>query len=274
MPECCFAFEGEWDSSNAQALMQYTHDKGYQVWGFEYGNEMAGFGGVQIRLDPDMYVRGMCEMKRLIDNIWSDVELDQRPRIIAPDSAMDPEWFTSMLKISQDSGCLPHVVTWHQYLLGAGVDPDVGDRCMNPTVLDRQLEEAGISQSVVHDKENARFMDWMPELWMGETGGAYNSGRHMVTDAFHGSFWYLDRLVYSSFVCVKQVIFSQTDNNISNLLHVYTDTGITSIPIPSIIVWPFWPSRGIKRFVGKHSLEVITDFSIQPHLFPIRIIMH
>jgi len=194
MPECCFAFEGEWDSSNAQALMQYTHDKGYQVWGFEYGNEMAGFGGVQIRLDPDMYVRGMCEMKRLIDTIWSDVEPDQRPRIIAPDSAMDPKWFTSMLKKSQDSECLPHVVTWHQYLLGAGVDPDVGDRCMNPTVLDRQLEEAGISQSVVHDEENAGSMDWMPELWMGETGGAYNSGRHMVTDAFHGSFWYLDSM--------------------------------------------------------------------------------
>eukprot|EP00978_Attheya_sp_CCMP212_P040914 scaffold228404_cov55-Attheya_sp.AAC.1 len=204
MPECCVAFEGEWDSSNAQALMHYTHDKGYQVWGFEYGNEMAGFGGVQIRLDPDMYVRGMCEMKRLIDNIWSDVEPEQRPRIIAPDSAMDPEWFRSMLKKSQDSGCLPHVVTWHQYLLGAGVDPDVGDRCMNPTVLDRQLEEAGISQSVVHDEENARAMDRMPELWMGETGGAYNSGRHMVTDAFHGSFWYLDR---------------------SNLLRIYTDTG-------------------------------------------------
>ena len=32
------------------------------------------------------------------------------------------------------------------------------------------------------------------QVWIGESGGAYNSGRAGVTDAFASSFWYLDEL--------------------------------------------------------------------------------
>ncbi|KAK1548836.1 hypothetical protein Q3G72_017876 [Acer saccharum] len=34
--------------------------------------------------------------------------------------------------------------------------------------------------------------------WVGESGGAYNSGHHLVTDAFVYSFWYLDQLGMAS----------------------------------------------------------------------------
>ena len=32
------------------------------------------------------------------------------------------------------------------------------------------------------------------QIWMGKTGGAYNSGHPGVTDAFMSGFWYLDNL--------------------------------------------------------------------------------
>ena len=31
------------------------------------------------------------------------------------------------------------------------------------------------------------------EVWMGETGGAYNSGRNTVTNRFMSAFWYLGK---------------------------------------------------------------------------------
>jgi len=31
-------------------------------------------------------------------------------------------------------------------------------------------------------------------IWMGETGGAYNSGRNTVTNRFMSAFWYVDWL--------------------------------------------------------------------------------
>lgn len=37
--------------------------------------------------------------------------------------------------------------------------------------------------------------------WVGEAGGAYNSGRHLVTDAFVFSFWYADELSGVSGFC-------------------------------------------------------------------------
>jgi hypothetical protein len=52
----------------------------------------------------------------------------------------------------------------------------------DPTWLDKQ---------VVKGDEIQQTMSQYPgiEVWMGEAGGAYNSGRHTVTDAFHSSFW-------------------------------------------------------------------------------------
>ncbi|XLU50045.1 hypothetical protein S245_044859, partial [Arachis hypogaea] len=36
------------------------------------------------------------------------------------------------------------------------------------------------------------------KAWVGEAGGAYNNGHHLVSDAFVYSFWYLDQLGMST----------------------------------------------------------------------------
>ena len=40
--------------------------------------------------------------------------------------------------------------------------------------------------------DNVPEGETQPEIWMGEAGGAYNSGRPGVTDSFTSSFWFLD----------------------------------------------------------------------------------
>jgi len=42
-------------------------------------------------------------------------------------------------------------------------------------------------------------------LWMGETGGASNSGRNTVTNRFMSAFWYLDWLGKGSHSCYSNL---------------------------------------------------------------------
>lgn len=179
----------EWDSSNAEAFLRYTKVNGHSVWGYEFGNELAGKRGIQMRLSVDEYVAGFCQLKSVIDRLWGTVNVNTRPRLLAPDSGFLPDWYTEFLTKSHAAGCAPDVVNWHQYILGAGVDPSVDERSLNPDLLDTQKWHGD------HVKNTIRSIDGIqPEIWMGEAGGAYNSGRPGVTDTFHSSFWFLDSL--------------------------------------------------------------------------------
>ena len=100
------------------------------------------------------------------------------------------DWYAEFLQRTREAGCAPDVVSYHQYLLGAGVDPQVGRKALDPAWLDRQKAHATTVADVVRDAT----VEPRPELWMSEAGGAYNSGAAGVTDAFHSSFWFLDGL--------------------------------------------------------------------------------
>jgi heparanase 1 len=74
------------------------------------------------------------------------------------------------------------------YFLGAGVDPKLPDKIMDPAYLDQLQHTAATVQSTVNTGAPSA------SIWMGETGGAYNSGHPGVTDAFMSGFWYLDNM--------------------------------------------------------------------------------
>lgn len=61
---------------------------------------------------------------------------------------------------------------------------------MDSKVLDGQIHLGDTIMSTVADNTPTDVQG--PEIWMGEAGGAYNSGRPGVTNAFMSSFWYLD----------------------------------------------------------------------------------
>ena len=193
---CCTNWTGSWDQENAEQLLRYTYTH-YKdnVYGFEFGNELVGPSGIEATLSVEQYVEDFCNLYKLINTIWTNNGDDDdsggsKPKLITPDTAFEAEWYGNFIKLTNEKECYPDIITWHQYLLGAGVDPKVSERAMSPNTLNKQIENGmKVNETIM---QNVNVAKNIPEIWIGEAGGAYNSGRHLVTDAFMSSFWYLD----------------------------------------------------------------------------------
>ena len=202
---CCTSWEGDWDGTAARRFLQYTRRRGLAPWGFALGNELVGSrdgkwgvdqGGIEAHLTAEQYSRDFCELSKLVQTEWPELTAadgTQRPRLIAPDGHFMSRWFADFLRLTRAHGCSPDVIAYHQYLLGAGNDEAAGSKALDPAVLDRQRSKGQEVASVVRGA-SAGAVRTPPEVWMGEAGGAYNSGAPGVTDRFHSSFWYLDSL--------------------------------------------------------------------------------
>ena len=66
---------------------------------------------------------------------------------------------------------------------GAGVDSHLIEKILNPSYLDGEAKTFNNLQSILKSSATPAV------AWVGESGGAYNSGRNLVTNAFVFSFW-------------------------------------------------------------------------------------
>ncbi|OIW15133.1 hypothetical protein TanjilG_14132 [Lupinus angustifolius] len=73
-----------------------------------------------------------------------------------------------------------------------GVDEHLVEKILNPLYLDGEAHTFADLKNVLANSGTSATS------WVGESGGAYNSGRHLVSDAFVCSFWYLDQLGMSA----------------------------------------------------------------------------
>lgn len=170
---------GKWDSTNAESFMQYTVKKNYKIQGWEFGNELSGTG-VGVRVAADQYSADTNSLINLVQDIYKGEEF--QPQIIAPGGFFDANWFKEFV------GKTPklNAVTHHIYNLGAGVDQRLVERILDPSFLDGIADTFKQLQSIVKNSQAS--------AWVGESGGAYNSGHDLVSNAFVYSFWYLDQL--------------------------------------------------------------------------------
>ncbi|KAL7239640.1 hypothetical protein ACSBR2_005520 [Camellia fascicularis] len=171
-----------WDSTNAESLMRYTVKKGYPIHGWELGNELSG-NGVGVRVAADQYASDMISLQNLVQDIYKSIE--SKPLILAPGGFFDAKWFTAFLDKTTKS---LDVVTHHIYNLGPGVDEHLVEKILNPSYLDGEADTFSKLQSTLKSSPTSAT------AWVGESGGAYNSGCNLVTNAFVFSFWYLDQL--------------------------------------------------------------------------------
>ncbi|GFP94031.1 heparanase-like protein 3 [Phtheirospermum japonicum] len=167
---------GSWDSTNAQSLISYTVAKGYSIYGWELGNELSG-SGVGSRIDVGPYAVDTIVLYNLIQDIYTNISI--KPQIIAPGGFFDAGWFQQFL--AKTVGSL-NVITHHIYNLGPGSDEHLIDRILNPSVLDNGGDGFRNLHNVVRTSTNSAV------AWVGESGGAYNSGCNGVTNAFVFSF--------------------------------------------------------------------------------------
>ncbi|XP_030484716.2 heparanase-like protein 2 isoform X1 [Cannabis sativa] len=178
---------GEWNPENARQLMEYTLEKGYKIDSYELGNELCG-SGVAARVNSVQYGRDIIVLKNLLRELYPIAST--RPKVLGPAGFYDEKWFSTFLETTGPG--IVDGVTHHIYNLGAGVDPGVINRIQDPVYLDK----------VAHTYRNVSRIvkKYSPKAgaWVGEAGGAYNSGGKNVQDRFVDGFWYLDQLGMAS----------------------------------------------------------------------------
>ncbi|KAM1237106.1 hypothetical protein ACFX13_038857 [Malus domestica] len=152
---------GNWDYSNAYDFIKYTVSKRYQIDSWEFGNELSG-SGVEASVGAGQYGRDLIKLKSIINHLYN--KSVAKPALMAPGGFFDQSWFARLLQVS-GSGTVD-IISQHLYNLGAGVDPMLNGH-------------------------------WA-SIWVGESGGAYNSGGRNVSDTYVNSFWYLDQLGMSA----------------------------------------------------------------------------
>ncbi|XP_068657315.1 heparanase-like protein 2 [Aristolochia californica] len=178
---------GAWDPSNARDFIDYTISKGQVIDSWELGNELCG-EGVSARVEGKQYGQDMIVLRSLIDQLYANST--KLPKVLAPGGFWDEKWFDEFLQVAG-----PNVVdgiTHHFYNLGSGADPNLLSKMQDPYVLDNVLET--LNQVKLTLRSYAPWTD----AWVGEAGGAYNSGGKNVSHSFVNSFWYLDQLGQAS----------------------------------------------------------------------------
>ncbi|RWR91030.1 heparanase-like protein 3 [Cinnamomum micranthum f. kanehirae] len=178
---------GPWDYTNAASLIRYTVSKGYTIHGWELGNELSG-NGVGARVGADQYAADVISLHSIVNDNYRAIEV--KPLILAPGGFFDANWFKEL--IDRTSPNSMDVITHHIYNLGPGVDDHLVEKILNPDYLDGEASTFSSLQNILKTSPTSAT------AWVGEAGGAYNSGHNLVTNAFVFSFWYLDQLGMAS----------------------------------------------------------------------------
>ncbi|KAK1392719.1 heparanase-like protein 3 [Heracleum sosnowskyi] len=174
---------GAWDTTNAKFFIEYTVKKNYQIHGWELGNELCG-SGVGTRVAASQYSNDTTALQQIVQDIYQG----QNPKIISPGGFFDEEWFKQFL----DQTPKIDAVTHHIYNLGAGVDEHLVEKILDPSYLDGEADTFSKLQNIIKTSGTSAG------AWVGEAGGAYNSGHNLVSNSFVYSFWYLDQLGMSA----------------------------------------------------------------------------
>ncbi|WOL20306.1 heparanase-like protein 3 [Canna indica] len=178
---------GPWNYTNAASLIRYTVNKGYTIHGWELGNELSG-SGVGAKIGADQYAADVISLKSIINDIYEDYP--DKPLVLAPGGFFDSQWFSEIISKTKPNSL--DVITHHIYNLGPGVDQHLIEKILNPSYLDGEASTFSSLQNILKTGGTSTT------AWVGEAGGAYNSGHHLVTDSFVFSFWYLDQLGMSA----------------------------------------------------------------------------
>ncbi|KAK8684464.1 hypothetical protein V6N13_040491 [Hibiscus sabdariffa] len=231
---------GDWDSGNAQDFIKYSISKGYQIDSWEFGNELSGTG-VGAHVYADQYGKDLIRLKKMIKELYKDSQFE--PSLIAPGGFFNQQWFTKLLQVSGST--VLNAMSHHIYNLGAGVDPKLVSKILDPNYLNKVANTFINLENVIQ-----KHGPWA-SAWVGESGGAYNSGGPHVSDTFVNSFWYLDQLGMASKYHTKVYCRQTLIGGNYGLLNA-----TTYVPNPDYYSALLW-----QRLMGKVVLAVDSDAS-------------
>ncbi|CAM6107039.1 unnamed protein product [Calypogeia fissa] len=180
-----------WDPSNAAEFIFYTHSHGYPVTAWELGNELFGRNSPGATVSPKVYAHNVKMLHTIVDRIYKNDAT--KPLVIAPDSFYEVGDLAYQTFLEELGSNVVDVVTWHIYNLGPG---STNATRLVESILNHHAND-GEETNYVGLQNLLGQYPWA-SAWVGEAGGAYNSGHGNVTDAFIFAFWYLDQLGLAS----------------------------------------------------------------------------
>ncbi|KAG2407771.1 Heparanase-like protein [Vigna angularis] len=180
-------WKGDWDSSNAYGLINYTVSKGYKIDSWEFGNELSG-KGIAASVSAVQYGKDLIKLKEVLNSLYNNS--DFKPLLVAPGGFYSKDWYDKLLQVTGPG--IVNVLTHHLYNLGPGSDEHLDRKILDPEHLSK-VESIFRSLSETIKK----YGQWS-SAWVGEAGGAFNSGGRQISNTFVDSFWYLDQLGMAS----------------------------------------------------------------------------
>ncbi|KAI3737943.1 hypothetical protein L2E82_27960 [Cichorium intybus] len=224
---------GSWDSSNAEALIRYTANNGYAIYGWELGNELSG-SGIGTSVTAKQYAADTIFLQNLVQKIYSGFQ--EKPIVLGPGGFFNANWFNTYVTLASSS---LQVITQHIYNLGPGVDDHLVEKILDPSYLDGGSQPFRDLQNILKKSGTSAV------AWVGEAGGAYNSGHNLVTNAFVFGFWYLDQLgmasTYNTTTYCRQTLIG------GNYGLLNTTTYVPNPDYYSALLW--------HRLMGRHVLS-------------------
>ncbi|KAJ4781242.1 Heparanase [Rhynchospora pubera] len=176
-------YSGAWNGTNARDFIKYTIEKDYPIDSWEFGNELSG-SGVGASVAAYQYGKDIITLRTMLSELYENCKI--KPLLVAPGGFYEQRWYAQLLQVSGVSAM--DAVTHHIYNLGGGNDPHVASRILDPYYLDRISDTFRDLELTIQ-----RHGQWT-RAWVGEAGGAYNSGSPLISNSFLNSFWYLDQL--------------------------------------------------------------------------------
>ncbi|KAI9168845.1 hypothetical protein LWI28_002699 [Acer negundo] len=168
---------GNWNAQNARDLMNYTVSKGYKIESYELGNELCA-SGVSAKVTAEQYAKDIVELKNVVKELHPDPS--SQPKVLGPAGFFDKKWFSTFLENSGQD--VVDGLTHHIYNLGPGNDRSLIDKVQDPFYLSQIAQTFKDISDIVKN-----FGPWSG-AWVGESGGAYNSGGKDVSRTFVNGF--------------------------------------------------------------------------------------
>ncbi|RZC16854.1 Heparanase-like protein 1 isoform C [Glycine soja] len=233
-------WEGAWDPTNAYDFIEYTISKGYKIDSWELGNELSG-KGIGASVGVAQYGKDLIKLKQILSTLYESSKF--KPSLVAPGGFYEKHWYDRLLQVS-GSGII-NVLTHHLYNLGPGSDEHLERKILDPERLSRVESIFG------NLSETIKIYGPWSSAWVGEAGGAYNSGGNHVSNRFLNSFWYLDQLGIAS--CYSTKVYCRQTLIGGNYGLLNTTTFAPNPDYYSAVLW--------HRLMGKKVLAVSSDVS-------------
>ncbi|XP_066488388.1 heparanase-like [Tiliqua scincoides] len=225
----------EWDSSNAQLLLDYTSSQNYSM-SWELGNEPNSYPSkADIFIDGIQLGQDFKQLRRLLNSY----SIYRNAKLYGPDVGPPRKHTQKLLRrFLKTAGKAIDAVTWHHYYLNGRIA--TREDFLSPDVLDTFITAVKEVLQIVNATVPGK------KVWLGETSSAHGGGTPGLSNAYIAGFMWLDKLGQSARlgidVVMRQVLFGAGS---------YQLVDYNFEPLPD-----YWLSVLYKKLVGTKVLNV------------------